>query len=390
MASEAVQSEGLESAFEAFNRHSSRLESAYRDLETRFSDLKAELAASRRARASDNREFERVGSLLVGLIEALPAAVIVLDGDGMICECNSRALRLLNTPLVGVAWSVVAKREFCRGASREGGLKLRSGQWLSLSRQALQDDQGEILLLADISEAHGNAELVRRAERLAAIGEMTARLGHQIRTPLASALLDTTRWEDAAGDDQEAIVSRVGNRLREIRAMVDDMLSYASGVTQSGDVVPVTRLFGDVFETIAPQLESGARLNLEIADESFAVLADREALKGALVNLVANALQACKADPVIELSAVRVKSAICLTVTDNGCGIPDEIRHRVFDPFFTTRPQGTGLGLAVVRAVAEAHGGEVLLQSGDNGTSISICIPSATDDDRPRGGTSDG
>jgi two-component system sensor histidine kinase FlrB len=102
-------------------------------------------------------------------------------------------------------------------------------------------------------------------------------------------------------------------------------------------------------------------------------------LKGALLNLVNNALQACGANARIELGAVRSNNQICLTVTDNGDGISDEIRSRIFEPFFTTRPQGTGLGLAVVRSVADVHNGEVLVDSGPKGTTFAICLPDSVD-----------
>ena len=206
---------------------------------------------------------------------------------------------------------------------------------------------------------------------------MTASLGHQIRTPLASALLYAARLEESDDEEHRALADKIGSRLRDIGVIVDDMLSYAGGTTRTGESVAVSALLHEVAETIAPQLTSGTRLKIEITDESCAVTANRDSLKGALLNLVANAMQACGDKPLIELSAVRAGSQICLTVTDNGRGIAEHIRHRIFDPFFTTRPQGTGLGLAVVRTVAEAHGGDVLLQPVETGTAISICIPCA-------------
>jgi signal transduction histidine kinase len=79
----------------------------------------------------------------------------------------------------------------------------------------------------------------------------------------------------------------------------------------------------------------------------------------------------------VELGAEQVDGRVCLTVSDNGHGIPDAVRPRLFEPFFTTRPQGTGLGLAVVRAVVEAHDGEILVDTGPNGTTFALCLPAA-------------
>ena len=98
------------------------------------------------------------------------------------------------------------------------------------------------------------------------------------------------------------------------------------------------------------------------------------------MNLVNNSIQACSGAVSIQLGAVVTAKRVYLTVTDNGDGIPDAAKPKLFEPFFTTRPQGTGLGLAVVRNVAEAHGGEVLLDSGANGTTFAICLPPFSED----------
>ena len=92
-------------------------------------------------------------------------------------------------------------------------------------------------------------------------------------------------------------------------------------------------------------------------------------------NLVNNAVEACGTAGRIELSGLVVDGRVCLTVTDDGPGIPAEIRARLFEPFFTTRPQGTGLGLAVVRSVAEAHEGQVHVHTSEGGTLFSISLP---------------
>jgi len=377
MANAETSAETLQTAFSAFNHQSSLLEASYRQLQDRVSALSRELALSRTARHRDLLEKERLGNRLALMLEALPSAVIVIDGNGIIVQHNSKSADLLNMPLMGCAWSVIVQREFCRGKSADGELKLKDGRWFSLARQSLEGESGEILLLTDVSESRGMADMLQRQQRLSCIGEMTARLGHQFRTPLASALLYASQLDSPDLFDREEVASKIVSRLQDLAAMMDDMLRYAAGAKNSDETVYVADLLHDVADAIGPQFESTDQLSVEIENPELTVDVNVTALKGALLNLVSNAMQASGDCPHVELGAVLSKDEVCLTVSDHGDGIDDDIRSRIFEPFFTTRPQGTGLGLAVVRSVAEAHGGQVLVDSGPSGTTFAICIPAS-------------
>lgn len=364
----------LECAFNEFNRYSSQLETSYRELTDRVAALTSSLQAARDAERRQFQVAEQLSQRLEHLLDVLPAAVLLLDRRGMIRECNRRAVELLETPLLDCAWSVVAQREFCGDQSRDGELKLRNGRRLSLARRSLGHDGGEILLLTDITESRRTAECLQRSERLKNIGEMTARLGHQIRTPLAAAMLYAGKLGENGTPLQAEAAGNINRRLREMSALVNDMLVFAAGAKMRGDHVPALDLLHDVAEVFASQM-NGGEIHIEVADKDLGVRANRGALHSALSNLVQNAVQACDESPVVTLSAVSLGDRVCLTVSDNGRGIPENIRKRVVEPFFTTRPQGTGLGLAVVKSVAEAHGGELLLDCGPQGTAFSICLP---------------
>lgn len=373
MAATALNQESLHQAFDAFNRHSSVLEASYHDLQDKVDSLKAQLRASQGARHHDLVDKERIANRLARTLEALPGAVIVLDGNGIIRESNAKASELLNRPLLGCAWSDVVQREFRIDENAEGELRLRDGRWLSLSRRALVAEPGEILLLADISDSRRMAELLERRDRLSCMGEMTTSLAHQVRTPLASALLYTSQLLRQPSRVPE-LAAKITDRLQELGRMAEDMLRYARGSRPLHEPVAVAQLLQDVIDEFESQQDHSA-LNIVLPNTDLQIAANRDAVKGALVNLVSNALQACADNARIELGAERIDGSICLTVTDNGPGIPEDIRARLFEPFFTTRPQGTGLGLAIVQAVAEAHDGEVLVDSRPGMTSIALCLP---------------
>jgi len=349
------------------------LDVSYLDLQDDVDSLTRELKLAKLARHREFVERERLGNRMIGALNALPGAVLILDGGGIICEKNGKASRLFKQPLLGSPWSDVARREFCSADGADGDLRLHDGRWFNLSRQPLGTEPGEILLLTDVSESRRMADLMQRRERLSLVGEMTAALAHQIRTPLTSALLYVGQFGTGLHDEQTLAV-KVSDRLTDLVHLVDDMLLYAGSARRGGETFSVAELFHDVQESVELRTDDYP-LRIASLRTPLNVTGNRDAIRRALNNLVDNARQACGDAARIELGAELVDGKVCLTVSDNGHGVPEEIRERLFEPFFTTRPQGTGLGLAVVRAVATVHDGEVLVDSGARGTTFALCLP---------------
>ncbi len=388
MTQAAISHEDLELAFEAFNKQSGLLEISYRSLQQRVEALSERLRVAQSARHRELLEKERLSNRLSSLLETLPGAFLVIDGDGVILERNNRAAEMLSQPLIGCCWSDVVQREFCPNRRVDGDLCLRDGRWINLFRRPLEYGHGEILLLTDVTESRRMSEMLQCQDRLSAMGEMTAALAHQIRTPLSSALLYISQLE--SDEDNGEVARKAAHCLRNLDGLVSDMLNFVGGVRRHGETIEVRSLLDDVFAAIEPQLGDGSYITVDLQEDGLTVVGNRDALQGALLNLVENALQACADCPVVELGASRNGDEVCLIVTDNGHGFPDEARGKLFQPFYTTRPQGTGLGLAIVGSVAEAHGGSVEFDSGPHGSTFAICLPagapgvSATDDEAVR------
>lgn len=370
MIASAPDTQTLETAFHAFNERSRVLETSYRELQSQVVRLTADLKDAQSARHRELLDKEQLGEQLARTLDALPGAVVVLDACGTITERNSNATRLLDQPLLGRPWSEIVQREFTPAANADGELQLKDGRIISLQRERL-GKRGEILLLTDVTESRRMAELLARHQRLSAIGEMSARIAHQIRTPLAAALLYASQLASAAPVAAEQILSC----LRELDRTVNDMLHFAGGVRFDDQQIDVAKLLQDVAETGRARFGDDVSISVSVQDAGMCVSGNRDALKGALLNLLENATAACSAGGHVELGAVCSGADTCLTVTDNGPGIAPEAGARIFEPFFTTRPQGTGLGLPVVRSVAEAYGGSVLVDSSSAGTTFAVCLP---------------
>lgn len=222
--------------------------------------------------------------------------------------------------------------------------------------------------------------VLTRHQRLAALGEMAATLAHQIRTPLSAALLYASNAANTglAAARRDELLGRAIGCLNNLEQLVSDMLGFARGATASNAPVALADINQAVANATPALIRPGQRLNVWPAPDAAVVCGSREALVGAVLNLVTNALQAAGPAAVVDIDS-RVAGAFAeIRVTDNGPGVPPALRQRIFEPFFTSRPDGTGLGLAVVRSVAEAHGGEIRLESPEGqGASFVMCLPLA-------------
>lgn len=337
----------LTDAFSTFSRMSAQLETSYRDLELKVAGLNAELSEARRAQTE--------------LIDALPGGVVVLCVDGRIRECNPAARELLGDSLVGEHWDAVAARVL-QSASRLGGeYALPSGRRVTIAERALVTTGGRIVLVSDITETSLVRELLERNKRLTSMGEMAAVLAHQVRTPLAAALLYASQVarKSLPGDERAKFADKLLARLDDMERLVADMLAFTRGGGRTAEELSVSALIEQVAQCLEPRLGRRARLTIRTLAPDLKLRGNAQAIAGALLNLANNALDAAGEGLELLIEARRNGDLAEIRVRDNGPGVPAELRGRVFEPFFTTRSRGTGLGLAVVKAVAEAHGGRV-------------------------------
>jgi len=236
-----------------------------------------------------------------------------------------------------------------------------ASEQLSGAYQELQEQVAQ--LTRELALA--NDEL-RRNQRLAVMGEMAAGLAHQLRTPLSTALLYTAHLANPAlaGDERSGFAEKALERLRHLEYLIRDMLLFVKGETAEWETVAISSLLAELKQVIEPQM-SRRNLHFSVHDASAgaSLMADRNALSGAVVSLLENAMQAAPEGGRVTLECTQTVDAIELTVRDDGHGIAAEIQERLFEPFFTTRDEGTGLGLAMVRGVTQSLGGTVQVRS---------------------------
>ena len=204
-------------------------------------------------------------------------------------------------------------------------------------------------------------------QRLSSLGQMVSKLAHQIRTPLSAAMLygANLRNKKLTETARESFQEKLVSRLQDLEQQVNDMLLFAkSGKQAVVEPINVNHLIEQAKQAIEPQtIQAGAKINLHLCKQGCEILGNSTALSGAIQNLIHNSLSVIKVDAVIDISAYCKDDHAYISVRDNGPGISAELESKIFEPFYTSRTQGTGLGLAVVKSVTNAHQGEVRLIS---------------------------
>ena len=379
---EPLSADQLGQAFDVFNRVSIELDTSYRELESKVAGLTRELSTMRSARLLELAEKERLAHRLSSLISALPGGVLIVDAREIIADANPEAIELLGEPLVGQRWAEVLSRVSSTYELRSRELELTRGRRISIVSRLLDKSGDHAVLITDVSEIHKLQAQMGHKKRLVAMGEMAARLAHQIRTPLSSATLYLAQLArpDMAAEQRRKISGKVGERLSQMGSLVDSMLSFVRGEAPVVELISLKQVM-DIFESaVQPQLEkSRSTLFVPKLDDTLLILGDRDELAGALSNLLMNAIEATSGSARVDVWVGALNNDwLQIIVRDRGPGIDEDILDQLFDPFFTTRALGTGLGLAVVAMTISNHGGEITAKNrSGGGAEFVIDLPTA-------------
>jgi two-component system sensor histidine kinase FlrB len=322
-------------------------------------------------------EKERLANRLQSLLDLLPGGVIVIDDQGVVREANPVARNLLGQPLVGMLWRQVIARNFAPREDDGHEISLKDGRRLSIATRSLRVEPGQLVLLTDLTETRRLQDQLSRHERLSALGRMVASLAHQIRTPLSAALIYASHLAEQVlpVEQQQRFAGRLKERLHELEHQVRDMLIFARGELPLPDRIAPGALFEALRAAADPHVQ-GMQVRWQCDSREGELLCNRDTLVGSLLNLIENAIQAAGREARLKVHLYSRGQALRLCISDDGPGLDRETLARLGEPFFTPKTTGTGLGLAVVKAVARAHQGDVQLRSRPGrGTCAILTLP---------------
>lgn len=332
--------------------------------------------------------------LTSAIVNQMPAGLIIAGHDGRIREINETARKILGMP-EGLAQRLedipcfLPIAEFLkqkRGAvEREIQCACPGGTKVSLlvSAAPVEDEQqrepGILLLFSDLTNVKQLEEKLRRSERLAGLGRLAAGIAHEIRNPLSSikgfAAILAGKFKD--NDQSRVIADSMINETNRLNRVISELLDFAGTTSLQKEIRPCGELIEYSFRLVQSDASSrGIRLEYAVEPENVAIEADPDRFSQILLNLYLNAFHAMEGGGILRVDASLRNGHIEIRVSDTGRGIAPEHLPHIFDPYFTTKPKGVGLGLANVHKLVEAHGGTIEAESTVmKGTSITLHFP---------------
>lgn len=385
---ERMNKEQLKDAFNLFNSMSAQLSQSYEFLESKVEELSGELAEVSLQRMQELAEKERIAERLESLLHMLPGGILLLDGEGRIRECNPAAQALLmpdesdNDLLLGQLWRDVITTSFSPKPDDGHEISLVDGRRVSLQTASLGSEPGQIILITDQTETRKLQASLSQHQRLSSMGNMVASLAHQIRTPLSAAMIygEHLQNEELLPLQREKFANKMMQRLHHLEHQIRDMLIFARGEAPLNDDMTLSQLMHDWQEALEiPLQQNNAQCEFQVNPSDVHIHCNRDALIGALMNLVNNALEACGQGAHLQVRVnVSEQYQVTIEIEDDGPGFGNAINDQILQPFFTTKSNGTGLGLAVVQAIARAHYGEFSIHSAaESGAIASFKLPAS-------------
>lgn len=361
------------------------------------SKLSARLLATGGALKRVTKSVQELAQLNDDIVRSMSSGLITTDLDGRIQSVNHAGMAILDTTapnVIGRSLSSVlppAANVPLHATQRVQGKGIREGHGtfpVGLTAGPLSDsegrDTGQLVLFQDLTEIEELRVAKQRADRLASLGRLAAGLAHEIRNPLSSISGSVQLVSESNGleNEDQRLLQLVLREVERINGLVSDMLQVGRPATPRRRHVDINGLVRDTVEIAKKGIGSSSHVDVSLQIPSGETIAevDPDQIRQVIWNLIKNAIQATKSDGSVDVMVSEDTHSFVIEVRDSGHGIPEEQKNRLFDTFFSSKHQGVGLGLAVVKQIVDAHSGSIEIKSVvQEGATFLVRIPLRSD-----------
>ncbi|OPY85454.1 MAG: Sensor protein ZraS [Smithella sp. PtaU1.Bin162] len=341
--------------------------------------------------------LSRITIFSEALVKNMPIGLVALDESGNIVTCNETAGRILNIDCndaigkqAATALPEALQKIFADLSQQDGpvekDLQFIPGQdknkTLEIVAAGLADSgisTGKMMLLRDVTALRQLEKEVAKSRHLNSIASLAAGVAHEIRNPLSSikgfAVYFRERFSEK--EEDQTIADTMIAEVERLNRVISQLIEFARPLELKREKIHLPDLFQHPLTLIAPDLKkNNINIIMNTAPDMPLVDVDPDKVKQVLLNVFLNAAAAMKNGGTLEISLMTDKNIITVAVSDTGTGIEKKDLPRIYDPYFTSKPTGTGLGLAVVQKIMEAHGGTINVEStAGQGTTVSLHFP---------------
>jgi PAS domain S-box-containing protein len=381
-------------------------EDEVQDLAENFQWMVGKLKDQRQALEQNLTEIKELKHFSDLVILSMTNGLITLDEDGVVVTFNRMAERILamhaedilgHTPheiwgedcaFARLHREVIFSRDMV--SARELHITISGEERIlgvSIARIVEADHRfrGHLVLIEDLTEKRVLEDRLRRADRLAAMGTLAAGLAHEIKNPLTAVRAFVQMFPEKYGRDEfrEKFNRIVPKELDRVNELLENLLNLVRKPQLNKSTIDSHEIVNQVLETLEPEaVKRNVTVSITDRSDSLKIMADESYISRALHNVVLNAIQAMPGGGhlTVEIGPEKLpgmQDAVGISVTDTGQGIPSDQVNEIFNPFFTSKEKGTGLGLAVSNKIVEDHGGSLTVQSERFvGTTMIIILPS--------------
>lgn len=362
----------LNNAFYTFTEASKKLELYYEKLQERINHLTLELEEKNLQLKKALEETEKAKDYLKCILQSIGEAIVVVDYNGEITMINKTAEEMFGITSEEVVGknlydlNIRIKKEGTDTILYSNGRKYNVFFTASDIVDSKNPDvvRGQVILLKDITRLKELEANYERNKRLIAMGEMAAKIVHEIRSPLCSIELYASMLKnDLEGTTHINLANGISNGIKSLNNILTNMLFFAKPQKPFLKDVNLKEVIDETLNIIYPMIESrGIIINKNIP-ENYIISGDKELLKQVFLNIILNALSVTGRDKNIFIDLREERDFVAIDIKDEGTGIKEEDLERIFDPFFSTKEKGTGLGLTIASKIMQAHNGLIKVKS---------------------------